>query len=290
VLHLLELQRGQRMMERHRSHDAGRYSKVEGTRRQTDDVIRRQTESSSRGDAELSDRPIERNRLDEREVACARAIDRGRAKMQKYQQEAERYQDKERDTFEEFEKDFENKITKLGNSVVEVKSYASKFSGTYENEIDVENGKITGKYNRYFLPYSEEKLDFSEVIFNHLRLSIECLKVEMSEFNLKCWYGKEITNEDTKNTVELFFPEEKGKDGLVKEREKTFLAGTDAFIALAGTSTARSKFYLLAQHPEIFKGKKVTSITVIRHPDKKVAIEYEFGSQLEQEEKTRPND
>jgi hypothetical protein len=60
--------------------------------------------------------------------------------------------------------------------------------------------------------------------------------------------------------------------------ERKFLADTDAFIALAGTPTGQSKFYLLAQHPKAFKDKKVTSITVIRQVYSMIDINYEFGS------------
>jgi hypothetical protein len=104
------------------------------------------------------------------------------------------------------------------------------------------------------------------------------LSMRMSEFDLKCWYGNTISNEETIKTAKLFFPEERDVDGSVKEGEKTFLEGTDAFMALAGTPTAQSKFYLLAQHPKVFKDKKVTSITVIRQVYSILDINYEFGS------------
>ncbi len=68
-----------------------------------------------------------------------------------------------------------------------------------------------------------------------------------------------------------------------------FKAGEDGFVALAGTCTAQSKFYLLAQHPKAFPGKEVTSITVIRGPSSIIDIDYEFGSQWEQKEEASPN-
>ena len=252
-------------MGRYRFHDAGQSSEAEGTRRHTDDVLRRLARSS--------DQPIKRPSLDERKIA--QAIDRGKYKMQKYQQEAERYQDKDRDTFEEFTKNFDNDIN-LKNYVVGIVSKNS--SGKYDNEIDVENGKIVGIDNKHNYQDSEENLDFSEVIFNQICLAMKHLKKDMSKFNLKCWCDDTITNEETINTVKLFFPEEKDKDGSVKEGERKFLAGTDAFIALAGTPTAQSKFYLLAQHPKAFNNKKVKSITVRRQVYSLIDINYEFGS------------
>jgi hypothetical protein len=266
VLHVLELQGGQRIMDGYRPRDAGPSSRVEGTRRQTDDVIRRQASSL--------DQPMKRPSLHEIEIA--RAIDRGKYKMQKYQQETEHYRSEERDTFEEFEKNFKSTLTNLEDCVVEVASINS--SGDYTNEIDVKNGRILGGINRCEHPDSEERLDFSEIIFNQLRLAMKHLDMKMPEFNLKCWYGDTITNEETKKTANLFFPEEIGEDGLAKEGERNFLAGTDAFTALAGTPTAQSKFFLLAQHPKAFKDKKVTSITVIRQVYSIIDINYEFGS------------
>ena len=85
--------------------------------------------------------------------------------------------------------------------------------------------------------------------------------------------------------MKLFFPEERIPNGKIKKGKKTFLAGTDGFIALAGTEAAQSKFYLLAQHPKAFPGKEVTSITVMRHSNEQIDIEYDFGSQLDQKEK-----
>ena len=70
--------------------------------------------------------------------------------------------------------------------------------------------------------------------------------------------------------VNLFFPIERRSNGRVK---KTFPAGTDAFIALAGTPTGQSKFYLLVQHPKAFPGKEVT-----RHSDGQIDIKYQFSS------------
>lgn len=57
----------------------------------------------------------------------------------------------------------------------------------------------------------------------------------------------------------------------------TFEAGTDGFIALTGTETAQSKFYMLAQHPKAFKEKQVRSITVRRLPRERINIDYEIA-------------
>jgi hypothetical protein len=264
-----------------RSRDTGQSSKAERTHR-GDDVIRRLAKSSRENDAELSDRPMKRPRLNETEAARAQAIEKGRAKMQKYQQEADCYKDKDRDTFN----DFINKFVSGINSkeyVLNIKSVHASY-GIYNNNIDVENRKILGMLN-FPVPDSKEKFHLSEIVFNQLCLAMEHLDKKVSDFDLKCWYDNIVNNEETKKTAELFFPEEKGSDGKIKEGRKTLKAGEDGFIALAGTPTAQSKFYLLAQHPKAFPGKKVTSITVIRHSNGQIDIEYQFGSQLEQKEK-----
>ena len=271
-------------------------------------------------------------------------IERGQSKMQKYQQEAERCQDNDIDTFEYFKKTLDNDIHDSENHVITVKS--KNWYGNFFNGIDMKNGKIIGIENRYIYNKKlrkEIKLNFSDIIFNQLLLSMEHANKEISQFDLKCWYGQNIVNKDTRKTVKLFFPEAIGEDGLqrllkrlrrhvwccfshqeastlpqtagVKEgkkvsshkseadplvnpepkrhdesssatspqnsemiRKKKFLAGTDEFIALAGTETAQSKFFLLAQHPKAFKDKKVKSITVIRQVHSIIDINYEFGS------------
>lgn len=215
------------------------------------------------------------------------AIERGIGKMIKYQQELEIHQNEDRCTFKEFKMIFEENISELENNIVKITSL-NDFYGKYENKIDVENGKIIGIDN-YQYANCKAKFHFSEIVFNQLCLAMKYLNMEMSEFNLKCWCSNTIANEETKKTAKLFFPEERDKEGKIKEGQKIFKAGSDGFIALAGTPTGQSKFYLLAQHPEIFKDKKVTSITVIRYPDSTIDVNYEFGSQLEQQKETSPN-
>jgi hypothetical protein len=278
-------------MDRYRFHDVGQSSTAERTCHHTDDVIRRQASSSRRNDAESSTQPIEKPHIDEIEVARVQAIEKGKAKMQKYQQEAKRYQNEDRDTFEEFVMDYQNNPVHFEEYVVE---FTSKNSyGEYENIIDIKNGKITGVFNMHVDYITSNKLHFSEIVFNQLYFTLECLNMEISEFNLKCWYANEVIDEETDNTVNLFFPEERDVDGSVKQGKKTFIAGTDAFIALAGTPTGQSKFYLLAQHPKAFPRKEVTSITVIRYYNVegilRTDIEYKFGSKSEQKEKASPN-
>jgi hypothetical protein len=264
-------------MDRYRIHDTNSSSKAEETRRHTDNVIRRRATSSRRDDAGSSNRPIERTRLDNIEEARAQAIDRGNAKMQKYQQEAERYQEKDKDTFKLFEKSFNTYLPNREKKVIKTTTISSKI-GRYINEINVEDGIIIGKTNDHYNKRKEKReFHYSEIVFNQLRLVLELLDKKISEFDLKSWYGENIHNTSTLDVVKLFFPEERSPNGKIKKGKKTFLAGTDGFIALAGTEAAQSKFYLLAQHPKAFPGKEVTSITVIRHSDEQIDIEYDFG-------------
>ncbi len=231
-----------------------------------------------------------RDQANKHRELCNQAIKRGKNKMEKYQQQAELYQNKDIDTFEQFKENFESIIiSKDVNSAAYIAS--TNFGcGIYRNEIDVTNGKFIGGMNDHHKhKRNSNEFNLSEIAFNQIRFTMEYLNKEMSKFNLKCWYGVCVINEETKETVKLFFPEERGSDGKIKEGRKTFKAGEDGFIALAGTPTGQSKFYLLAQHPKAFPGKKVTSITVIRHSGGRIDIEYEFGSQLEQKEEASPN-
>jgi hypothetical protein len=220
---------------------------------------------------------------------CNQAIEMGKNKMEKYQQQAKIYQNEDRDTFEQFKKDFESTISiESANRATYIISRKPDCAMSI-SEIDVINGKITGEiYDHQKSRENSNEFNLSEIAFNQIRLAMEDLKREMSEFNLKCWYDVCVINKETKEIVKLFFPEKSGPDGKIKADRKTFKAGEDGFIALAGTPTGQSKFYLLAQHPKAFPGKEVTSITVIRRSGGPIDIEYEFGSQLEQEEESSP--
>ncbi len=262
----------------------GQHPKTEGTHKQRKDEFRKRAESSSQRNAELSDRLLHPDETEDKDRT--EAINKGRDKMQKYQEEANSYKNWDKDTYKIFQKSFQFSEIKSERYGISVDSKMLG-CGIYRNAIDIENGKIIGIENFHL---SGKKLPFSEMVFNQLKFVMKSSNKEISFFDLKCWYGWDIKNERTKDTVKLFFPEETKSDGKIKEGRKTFKAGEDGFIALAGTPTAQSKFFLLAQHPKAFPGKEVTSITVIRKPNKQIDIEYQFGSKLEQEEKASPED
>jgi hypothetical protein len=125
--------------------------------------------------------------------------------------------------------------------------------GNHINEIDLNKGNITGLYN---FKRDTKNWPFSEVVYTQLQLALKKAGKDPSQFDLKSWYGTHIVNEGTKSVAERFLP--------AGETERTFKAGSEEFDALARTPTAKSKFHLLAQHPEAFGDKKVTSITVKR--------------------------
>jgi len=241
-----------------------------------DDTISQDHESSSREQSPDPNTPYPWN-FGQRELTHTQAVERGRAKMERYQQEAKYYQNKYKDIFEKFQKTYETVIfkDKFNKGVFSVESKDWSRTAEYKNSIDIGKGQIIGNSNS---KENTNDLHFSDVAYIQLQLALQKAGKDISQFNLKSWYGKKIRNVNTKNVVKLFFPEEIGEDGLVKGGKKTFKAGSDEFTALAGTETAQSKFYLLAQHPEAFPGKRVTSITVIRHPNKEIDIEYKFGS------------
>ncbi len=264
-------------------------SRVESPRRIRDFI--RDRANSSKEESHISHRPDacddEQKKYEQKKLE---AIEMGRNKMEKYQQQAKLYQNEDRDTFEQFKEDFESTISiESANRAVYIISRKPDYAMSI-SEIDVINGKITGEiYDHQKSRENRNEFNLSEIAFNQIRLAMEDLKREMPEFNLKCWYDVCVVNKETKEIVKLFFPEERGPYGKIKADRKTFKAGEDEFIALAGTSTGQSKFYLLAQHPKAFPGKEVTSITVIRHSGGSIDIEYEFGSQWEQKEEASPN-
>jgi hypothetical protein len=143
--------------------------------------------------------------------------------------------------------------------------------------IDLDNGKIIGYRNE---AKSTQTWHLSDIIYNQLLFILKKAKKDISQFDLKSWYGFNITNKNTKSMAEYT---------LGYKNRKTFKASSKEFKDIAVTDTAQSKFYLLAQYPKAFKGKKVTSITVERYADGQIDIEYEFGSQLEQKEEATPN-
>ena len=125
---------------------------------------------------------------------------------------------------------------------------------------------------------TKTKFDYSEVVFNQALLALKEAGKDILQINLKSWRGKYIINENTQNVVKLFFPEERGENGVIQEGKRTYRDGDDAFIAIAGVETGQSKFYLLAQHPRAFKRKKVAVITVERKLGGPIRITYEYDS------------
>ncbi len=167
---------------------------------------------------------------------------------------------------ETFKSTFHTHIKEIADSVFVVRSKAKSGEGIYKNIISIDKGQFIGiknyrnNTNNWFL---------SEIIYIQLQISLEKAGKDISQFDLKSWYGKHIEDEETKNTARSLLPEEEGR--------WAFSAGSDEFNALAQTPTAKSKFYLLKDYPEAFSGKQVTSITVIQHSDGKIDIEYEFS-------------
>lgn len=244
-----------------RSRDTGQSSRAESARRQSDDVIRRQASYSLQQSHEASSsQASEVTRLIERQK-----------RLSKYEKEAKKYQDEDKDhNPSDFDKNFKTEIN-YKKVIYYVKSESDH--GKYENAINISEGQIIGCRND---SKNTQSWHLSDIIYNQLQLVLQEAEKNISQFDLKCWYGNNITNKNTRSAA---------KDLLGYEHSKTFKAGSKEFNKIAVTDTAQPKFFLLAQHPKAFPGKEVTSITVIRHSDRQIEIEYEFGLQLEQKEK-----
>jgi hypothetical protein len=201
------------------------------------------------------------------------AVRNGEKKLKQYQQEFSKWQEKDRDsTLDAFQRDFVTTITEEEKGVFLAESKAKEGEGYYNNEININNGEITGLHN---FKRATEGWHFSEVVFNQLQLVMQeqvkkdiasqeqtqkdiTKKAEeyMASFDLKNWRDEKISNKSTRSIVGLFLPAGTNKH--------TFEKGSEGFLALAGTPTAQSKFYLLAQHQKALGQKEVTSITVER--------------------------
>jgi hypothetical protein len=161
---------------------------------------------------------------------------------------------------------FNTTIEKRGDGSFLLRSIINGKEGKYINSYNIDKGKIRGESN-----YKKdiENWYLSDVVYHQLQLATQKAGKSISDFDLKSWYGSQIKNPETKETAERL---------LRGAMQQTFYAGSNDFTALAQTPTAKSKFYLLKDYPESFPGKRVTSITVIRHDYDQMSIEYEFGS------------
>jgi hypothetical protein len=188
------------------------------------------------------------------QLCCKEAVESGEKKLSIYQEEFEKYKEKDVDgTIDAFKNAFVTTIEEdpKKKGVFEAISQAKEGGARYVNTINTNNGEISG--SGYF-KMSAEGWYLSEVVFNQFQLIMQEAKKDIASFDLKSWRDEDIDNEPTKRTVELFLP--------AGTNELTFKKGSQEFIALAGTQTAQSKFYLLAQHQKAFGKKEVTSITV----------------------------
>jgi len=201
-------------------------------------------------------------------------------------------------TLKTFKQIFTTKIFSEGKGVFIVESRIP-YAG-YKNKINVREGQIIGIIN-WKMPKAEKwylsqviqhqllsvldnwkipeakKWYLSEVVYCQLLSVLKEAGKSISDFDLKSWKGETISNNNTLKTVEQCLPQ-----GVT---ECTFEAGSKEFDQLAHTETAKSKFYLLSQHPEAFGKKQITSITVKRERNGDINIDYT----IEQVSPSEPN-
>jgi hypothetical protein len=198
---------------------------------------------------------------------------KGKYKLNKYEQEYRKWHNKNiNNTLNAFERDFdtdiEESLEKRGEFTVV--SMAKEGFASFTNTINTNKGEIIGESNFKRLT---KNWHFSEVVFNQLQLVMREAKKDIASFDLKNWRGRWLKNEATRSTVDLFLPA-----GINKH---TFEKGSEGFLALAGTPTAQSKFYLPAQHQKALGQKEVTSITVELSPDEdirfNITINYSYA-------------
>lgn len=237
-----------------------RYSIAESSRH-VEDSVRRKARSSSEQSSSGSD--------SEWESAPKRFTDYRKALSNK---SIEKFQE----TFETKINPFEpDKMIPYQRDIMEsvdiekgftVMSYDQAGKGLYDNIINVEVGEIIG-INNY--KNNTENWHLSHVIYNQIILVMKEVGKNILGFDLNSWYDHSIDNEDTKNVALKW---------LHGSREESFEEGSEAFNELINTQTGKSKKYLTDQNPEDFPGKRVTSIRVILRSNKKIDIDYRYGS------------
>lgn len=193
-------------------------------------------------------------------------------KLNQYQIELIKWNDKDvNSTLDAFQRNFETKIEENPQERGEftVTSLAKEGSASYMNKININKGEIIGESN---FKMRTRGWHLSEVIFNQLQLVMQKAKRDIVSFELKNWRGKGIINPSTRSAVELFLPAGTNKH--------TFEKDSPGFMALAGTPTSQSKFYMLAQHQKAFGKKEVTSITVERQSDGYICINYRYAQNM----------
>ncbi len=157
--------------------------------------------------------------------------------------------------------------------------------GYYANTINVNDGLIVGVTSNYrgenYSKMVTTNWHLSDVVYHQLQLVLKQAAKGFSQFDLKSWSDMNVANEVTKAVAERLLPQ--------GEIQRIFQAGNENFDALARTPLAKSKFYLLKDHPEVFGDKQATSITVKRVFEREgkkldheeIDINYTIGEKLE---------
>ena len=141
----------------------------------------------------------------------------------------------------------------------------------YINYIDIKDGKIRAKSN-FRDSNSDAKtgsgnpLPNSEILYNQLLLVLRHQQIDPSTFNLTQVIRENISNEETRNTLNCCTKTYSDVPSANK-RIYQFVKGSEEYYAILGTPNAYGILYLLKQHPSVFGKKEITRIEVKKHRD-----------------------
>jgi hypothetical protein len=158
-------------------------------------------------------------------------------------------------SLQEFKNAFETSIDYITTNRFEIISDSTE--GFYHNTIDLGRGKIIGKMNRR----DSGNRHLSDTVYNQIVLASKKAGKDISEFDLKSWYGSNITNKET-----LKIAKEVG-DG-------TYVPGDEAFHKILDSQAGKSKKYIASDH---FPDKEVTQLRIITTEIDTVDIEYIYS-------------
>lgn len=168
--------------------------------------------------------------------------------------------------FRAFQEDFNTTIKNESEGCFMVESiFKHGFGGSHLNMINVDKGDIIGYNNNRF---ADNDWHFSKIIYLQLQLALKEAGMNISQFNLKRWYGINVSNDKTKSVALKI---------LQEKQIVTVKKGSKEYDELVKAPTQKSKQYLLKDYPEAFLGKELTSITVIRKDDNRINIINEYS-------------
>jgi hypothetical protein len=169
--------------------------------------------------------------------------------------------------FKKFKNDFETIVEKTAEGEFLVESTfknGTDGKGIHQNIIKIDKGEIIGCAN---LTTKTNDWYLSKIIYCQLIRVLEEANKDISQFDLKKWYGCDVIDEETKSLALAILQE---KDQVTVKR------GSEEFNALVKAKTEKSKERLVADYPKFFLRKQVVAITLRKELGHVIDIDNEY--------------